>query len=257
MSIPKILHYCWFGGKPKPPLAEKCIRSWRKFCPDFEIREWNESNFDLEQVPAYVRQAYEAGRWAFVSDYVRLRALTEVGGVYLDTDVEVVRPLDPFLKHEAFAGFESPTYVQTAVLGCRKAFPLFQEFLTYYDSAVFWKEDGTENVTTNVEILTNLCLSHGLQTNGLFQVLDGLAVYPCEFFCPIAYETRKMHKTRNTAAIHWFSESWHTEEELKEMRTERIRKRKEWIKIFRYRVGKVIFGEQGYEKLKAVMKKKK
>ena len=257
MSIPKILHYCWFGGKPKPPLAEKCIRSWRKFCPDFEIQEWNESNFDLEQVPAYVRQAYEAGRWAFVSDYVRLRALTEVGGVYLDTDVEIVRPLDPFLKHEAFAGFESPTHVQTAVLGCRKAFPLFQEFLTYYDSAVFRKEDGTEDVTTNVEILTNLCLSHGLQTNGMFQMLDGLAVYPCEFFCPIAYETRKMHKTYKTAAIHWFSGSWHTEEELKEMRAERIRKRTEWIKNLRYRVGKVIFGEQGYEKLKAVMKKKK
>ena len=147
--------------------------------------------------------------------------------------------------------------MQTAVLGCRKAFPLFQEFLTYYDSAVFRKEDGTEDVTTNVEILTNLCLSHGLQTNGMFQMLDGLAVYPCEFFCPIAYETRKMHKTYKTVAIHWFSGSWHTEEELKEMRAERIRKRTEWIKNLRYRVGKVIFGEQGYEKLKAVMKKKK
>ena len=91
----------------------------------------------------------------------------------------------------------------------------------------------------------------------MFQMLDGLAVYPCEFFCPIAYETRKMHKTYKTAAIHWFSGSWHTEEELKEMRAERIRKRTEWIKNLRYRVGKVIFGEQGYEKLKAVMKKKK
>ena len=93
MSIPKIIHYCWFGGKPKPKLAEKCIASWKKFCPDYQILEWNEDNFDLSAAPLYVRQAYEAGRWAFVTDYVRLKALTELGGIYMDTDVELVKPL--------------------------------------------------------------------------------------------------------------------------------------------------------------------
>ncbi len=256
MSIPKILHYCWFGGKPKPPLAEKCIRSWKKFCPDFEIREWNESNFDLEQVPAYVRQAYEAGRWAFVSDYVRLRALTEVGGVYLDTDVEIVRPLDPFLKHEAFAGFEHLERVQTGVLACRKGFPLFQEFLAYYDTAVFRRPDGSMDTTTNVEILTGICRKKGLVFNDAFQVVDGLAVYPREVFCPVDYDTMKLKKTRKTVTIHWFSGSWQTQEDLRILEEERRWKRREQRSNLRVAIGSRLFGASGYEKLKKLLRRK-
>ena len=256
MSIPKILHYCWFGGKPKPPLAEKCIRSWRKFCPDFEIQEWNESNFDLEQVPAYVRQAYEAGRWAFVTDYVRLRALTEVGGVYLDTDVEIVRPLDPFLKHEAFAGFEHLERVQTGVLACRKGFPLFQEFLAYYDTAVFRRPDGSMDTTTNVEILTGICRKKGLVFNDAFQVVDGLAVYPREVFCPVDYDTMKLKKTRKTVTIHWFSGSWQTQEDLRILEEERRWKRREQRSNLRVAIGSRLFGESGYEKLKELLRRK-
>ena len=256
MSIPKILHYCWFGGKPKPPLAEKCIRSWRKFCPDFEIREWNESNFDLEQVPAYVRQAYEAGRWAFVTDYVRPRALTEVGGVYLDTDVEIVRPLDPFLKHEAFAGFEHLERVQTGVLACRKGFPLFQEFLAYYDTAVFRRPDGSMDTTTNVEILTGICRKKGLVFNDAFQVVDGLAVYPREVFCPVDYDTMKLKKTRKTVTIHWFSGSWQTQEDLRILEEERRWKRREQRSNLRVAIGSRLFGASGYEKLKKLLRRK-
>lgn len=256
MSIPKILHYCWFGGKPKLPLAEKCIRSWRKFCPDFEIREWNESNFDLEQVPAYVRQAYEAGRWAFVTDYVRLRALTEVGGVYLDTDVEIVRPLDPFLKHEAFAGFEHLERVQTGVLACRKGFPLFQEFLAYYDTAVFRRPDGSMDTTTNVEILTGICRKKGLVFNDTFQVVDGLAVYPREVFCPVDYDTMKLKKTRKTVTIHWFSGSWQTQEDLRILEEERRWKRREQRSNLRVAIGSRLFGASGYEKLKTLLRRK-
>ena len=256
MSIPKILHYCWFGGKPKPPLVEKCIRSWRKFCPDFEIREWNESNFDLEQVPAYVRQAYEAGRWAFVTDYVRLRALTEVGGVYLDTDVEIVRPLEPFLKHEAFAGFEHLERVQTGVLACRKGFPLFQEFLAYYDTAVFRRPDGSMDTTTNVEILTGICRKKGLVFNDTFQVVDGLAVYPREVFCPVDYDTMKLKKTRKTVTIHWFSGSWQTQEDLRILEEERRWKRREQRSNLRVAIGSRLFGASGYEKLKKLLRRK-
>lgn len=256
MSIPKILHYCWFGGKTKPPLAEKCIRSWKKFCPDFEIREWNESNFDLEQVPAYVRQAYEAGRWAFVTDYVRLRALTEVGGVYLDTDVEIVRPLDPFLKHEAFAGFEHLERVQTGVLACRKGFPLFQEFLAYYDTAVFRRPDGSMDTTTNVEILTGICRKKGLVFNDAFQVVDGLAVYPREVFCPVDYDTMKLKKTRKTVTIHWFSGSWQTQEDLRILEEERRWKRREQRSNLRVAIGSRLFGASGYEKLKKLLRRK-
>lgn len=255
MSIPKILHYCWFGGKPKPPLAEKCLKSWKKFCPDYEILEWNENNFDITTAPLYVRQAYEAGRWAFVTDYVRLKALTEMGGIYMDTDVEVVKPLDPFLHHQGFAGFENPARIQTGLLACEKDFPLFREFLSYYDTAQYYLGDGTENITTNVEVLTSLCKKYGFQPNDTFQVVQGFAVYPREYFCPVDFDTEKLHRTRKTVTIHWFAASWHTEEELQEIRAERQRQEKEKRSERRVAVGHALLGEKGYEKLKSIIKR--
>ena len=256
MSIPKIIHYCWFGGKPKPELAEKCIRSWKKYCPDFEILEWNEDNFDVTTAPKYVQQAYACRRWAFVSDFVRLKALTEMGGVYMDTDVEVLKPLDPYLHHRAFAGFEHPERVQTGLLACEKGFPLFQAFLAYYDTASFLQSDGTPDVTTNVEVLTRLCLERGMICNDSYQEIDGLALYPREVFCPIDFDTKKLKKTRKTATIHWFSGSWHTEEELEAMRQEKLQQRREQRSNFRYALGNRLFGEKGYEKLKSLIKRK-
>lgn len=255
MSIPKIIHYCWFGGKPKPPLAEKCLKSWRRYCPDYEIIEWNEGNFDIASAPLYVRQAHEAGRWAFVTDYVRLKALTEMGGVYMDTDVEVVKPLDPYLKHEAFAGFEAPNRIQTGLLACGKDFPLFREFMTYYDTASFYKADGSHDVTTNVEILTALCGKYGLVPNDTFQVVQGLAIYPREYFCPVDYDTEKLHRTKKTVTIHWFASSWHTEEELQYLREEKLRQKRERASERRVRVGTAILGEKGYEKIKSLLKR--
>ena len=256
MSIPKIIHYCWFGGKPKPELAEKCIRSWKKFCPEYEIIEWNEGNFQIASAPLYVRQAYEAGRWAFVTDYVRLRAMTEMGGIYMDTDVELVKPLDPYLQHEAFAGFEHPERIQTGLLACRKDFLLFRDFLGYYDTASFYRPDGTQDITTNVEVLTRLCMERGLVPNDKYQVVDGFAIYPREIFCPVDYDTEKLHRTRKTVAIHWFASSWHTEEELEELRQEKLRQKQEKMSNLRYGIGTKLFGEKGYEKLKSVLLKK-
>jgi len=255
MSIPKIIHYCWFGGKPKPELAEKCIRSWKKYCPDYEILEWNEANFDVSSAPSYVQQAYACRRWAFVSDYVRLKALTEMGGVYMDTDVEVVKPLDPYLRHRAFAGFEHPERVQTGLLACEKGFPLFREFMAYYDRASFLRSDGTPDVTTNVEILTGLCRERGMVCNDSYQEIDGLAIYPRAIFCPVDFDTKKLRKTRKTVVIHWFSGSWHTEEELEAMRQEKLRQRRERNSNIRYAIGNKLFGEKGYEKLKKILKR--
>ena len=255
MSIPKIIHYCWFGGKPKPELAEKCIRSWKKHCPDYEILEWNEDNFAVSAAPLYVQQAYAQKRWAFVSDYVRLKALTEMGGVYMDTDVEVIKPLDPYLEHTAFAGFEHPQRVQTGLLACQKDFPLFQTFLSYYDTASFLQEDGTPDVTTNVEVLTRLCLERGMVCDDSCQVIDGLTIYPREVFCPVDYDTKKLKKTRKTVTIHWFSGSWHTEEELEAMRLEKLQQRRERNSNFRYALGNKLFGEKGYEKLKKILRR--
>ena len=255
MRIPKIIHYCWFGGKPKPPLAEKCIKSWHKFCPDYEIREWNEDNFDITAAPLYVRQAYEAGRWAFVTDYVRLKALLEQGGIYMDTDVEVVKPLDPYLHHQAFAGFEHPQRVQTGLLACCPGFPLFRDFLAHYDTAVFYRPDGTQDITTNVEVLTKLCLDRGMVCNDRYQVIEGLALYPREVFCPVDYETEKLRRTRKTVVIHWFASSWHTEEELEQLRKEKQQQKAERNSSLRVRVGTALFGAKGYARLKALLKK--
>ena len=255
MSIPKIIHYCWFGRKPKPELAEKCIRSWKKFCPDYEILEWNEDNFDVTAAPKYVQQAYEQRRWAFVSDFVRLKALTELGGVYMDTDVEVIKPLDPYLHHQAFAGFEHPERVQTGLLACEKDFPLFREFMAYYDTASFLQSDGTPDVTTNVEILTRLCRERGMVCNDTYQEIAGLAIYPREIFCPVDYDSQKLKKTRKTVTIHWFSGSWHTEEELEAMRQEKLQLQREKMSNIRYAIGNKLFGEEGYDKLKRILKR--
>lgn len=256
MSIPKIIHYCWFGGKPKPELAQKCIKSWKKFCPDYEILEWNEENFDVAIAPKYVQQAYTMKRWAFVSDYVRLKALVEMGGVYMDTDVEVIKPLDPYLKHEAFAGFENESSIQTGLLACEKEFALFQSFLEYYSTAEFIREDGTVDTTTNVYILSEICKKHGFVPNGNHQQVQGLTIYPKDVFCPVEYDTMKLKKTRRTVTIHWFSGSWHTEEELEAMRQEKLQQQKEKMSNIRYTLGTKLFGEQGYEKLKSVLKRR-
>lgn len=252
--IPKILHYCWFGGKALPALAERCLESWRRCCPDFEIRQWNEQNFDLSQTPEYVRQAMEAGRWAFVTDYVRLAVLVEHGGVYLDTDVELVKPLTPFLHHRAFAGFESETAVQTGLLACEPGFDLFRQFLAHYDTAVFRRADGSLDVTTNVEVLTRLCLEHGLRLNGQKQEAAGLTVYPKEVFCPVEFESGRLHRTRKTVAIHWFSGSWHTQEELDQIELERKQRKQERDSEIRYRIGTAVFGKKGYAWVKGKIK---
>ncbi len=255
MSIPKIIHYCWFGGKPKPPLAEKCIASWKKFCPDYEIIEWNEHNFDISSAPLYVRQAHQAGRWAFVTDYVRLKALTEMGGIYMDTDVEVIKPFTPFLKHKAFVGFENPKDIQTGLMACEKDFPLFREFMAHYDTASFFLPDGSPDITTNVAVLTGLCRKYGLVENDSFQVVEGLAIYPREYFCPVDYETEKLKKTRKTVTIHWFASSWHTEEELAELRRAKERREYEKRSQLRYTIGTKLLGEKGYAKFKSLLGK--
>ncbi len=256
MSIPKIIHYCWFGGRPKPELAEMCIRSWKKFCPDYEIIEWNESNFDISTAPLYVRQAHQVGRWAFVTDYVRLKAMTEMGGIYMDTDVEVIKPLDPFLHHQGFAGFEAPDRVQTGLLACEKGFPLFREFMAHYDTAQFLLPDGSHDITTNVQVLTDLCKKYGLVPDGTFQVVNGFAVYPQKVFCPVDYDTEKLHKTRKTVTIHWFASSWHTEEELRILREEKERLKYEKRSNLRYGIGTALLGEKGYAWLKSLLIRK-
>lgn len=253
MSIPKTIHYCWFGRNPKPRLAEKCIKSWRKYCPDYEIIEWNEDNFDISAAPLYVRQAYDAKRWAFVTDYVRLWAMTRFGGIYMDTDVEVIKPLDRFLCHEAFSGFEDETHIPTGIMACEKDFPLFLELMRYYDTARFLDDEGNPITTTNVKIISDICLKAGLIPNNQFQIVQGFAIYPKDYFCPIIYASSTMKKTSNTTAIHWFSGSWLTAEEKRKYKKDYREMQIAKIGPKARAILKAAVGEKGYQLIKRLL----
>lgn len=205
--IPKVIHYCWFGRSQMPKLALKCIESWKKYCPDYQIKEWNEDNFDLDLYP-YVREAYDARKFAFVTDVVRLYALYHEGGIYMDTDVEVIKPLDSLLQYQAVSGFESLTQIPTGLIASEKGHPLFAELLHEYDGLHFVKSDGTFDLTTNVIRITNTCLKYGFVPNNQLQTVNGFTFLPKDFLCPIEHEGHKLVLTPNTLCIHHFAGSW-------------------------------------------------
>ena len=211
--IPKKIHYCWFGGKPLNKLGRKCLKSWKKFFPDYEIIEWNEQNFDLENCCEYVKQAYKAKKWAFVSDYVRFKVLYEQGGVYFDTDVEVIKTFDDILEKGAFMGCENPTDTKMAVapglgFAVEKGNAIIKLLLEDYEKSSFYNEDGSLNLYTVVDRATDILKKYGLQNTKDIQVVEGITIYPNEYFCPINMETGKMEKTENTRSIHRYSASW-------------------------------------------------
>ncbi|WP_296117107.1 glycosyltransferase family 32 protein [uncultured Eubacterium sp.] len=210
--IPKTIHYCWFGKGPLPELAQKCINSWKKYCPDYKIVEWNEDNFDLE-INEYVKEAYKAKKWAFVSDVARLYALTYYGGIYMDTDVEVIKSLNDLLGYEAVAGFETKNQVSTGLMACKKGQKTYCECLDGYENIHFIRSDGSMDLTTNVTRMTNLYTKYGLKKNNLKQCINGITIFPKDFFSPKDLETKEITITDNTYVIHHFDGSWHSEED--------------------------------------------
>ena len=209
--IPKKIHYCWFGKNPLPEDAKRYIESWKKFCPDYEIKEWNEENFDLDRY-AYVREAYDNRKFAFVSDVARLYALYTEGGIYMDTDVEVLKPLDEFLKYEGVSGFESSTQIPTGLMASRDLHPLVKEWLDEYEDIHFVKEDGSFDLTTNVTRITNSCLKHGFVPDGKLQTVADFTFFSSDYFCPKSHETGIISCTENTVTIHHFAGSWLSDE---------------------------------------------
>ena len=206
--IPKIIHYCWFGGKEKPEDVLKMIASWMKHCPDYEIKEWNETNFNIH-LNRYTEEAYQQKKWAFVSDVARLWALVHEGGIYMDTDVEVIRPLDNLLANKAFIGFEGTQWIGTNLMGTEPHNAFLQAFLEDYNHRNFTNPDGTLNQTTNVEEITSRFLTqHNLVRNGKQQQAGDFTVYPTDYFSPYDYINGKVRTTDNTYSIHWFSQSW-------------------------------------------------
>ena len=205
----KILHYCWFGRGELPPLVRECMKSWRTHCPDYELVRWDEDSFDVSSHP-YVAQAYAARRYAFVTDYVRLWALVRSGGVYLDTDVELLKPIDRFLEHAAFSGFERPDVVPTAIMGAAAGHPAMVDLLAYYDGRPFLGADGEPDLTPNVEPITDYYVGHGLVLDNSLQTVRDTTFYPKQVFCPKDYGTGKITLSPESVSIHHFAGSWLT-----------------------------------------------
>jgi mannosyltransferase OCH1-like enzyme len=207
--IPKTIHYCWFGGNPKPKLAEKCIASWNKQCPDWEIVQWSEENVDLSDCPRYVQDAYQAKKYAYVTDYIRLKVLYEHGGFYLDTDVELMKPLDAFCTHRGVIGFENDQFVNSGQLLAAKAgHPVLEEMMACYHDLEFYHQDGRMNLVGCPHVNTDVLERHGLIRNGQEQTAGDFHIYPAAWFNPLDSATGILNKTEHTVSIHWYSMSW-------------------------------------------------
>lgn len=205
--IPKKIHYCWFGGKELPELAKKCIASWRQYCPDYEIIRWDESNFDLDRIP-YTRWCYDNRNWAFLSDYVRLDVVARQGGLYFDTDVELVRNPDELLQFEAFYGFENNAFVATGLgFGAQAHHPTLEAMRQEY-LALERDPDGGFPVRACPALNTAALLPMGLVLNGKRQCVAGAEILPTDFLNPYDDATGMLARTRNTIGIHWYSKSW-------------------------------------------------
>lgn len=210
--IPQIIHYCWFGRGELPELERKCIASWHNYMPDWEYKLWNEDNFDIEGSCDYVRQAYANKKYAFVSDYVRLWVLKNYGGVYLDTDVEIIRSLDVFLNLPAFTGFEGDNniVITTAVIGSVANGIWVSEMLDKYQLRQFILPDGSFDLTTNTKFLAEIMAVNGFsfKSNSVYAVYkNDMHVFPVDYFCPLT-STRVLKLTSNTCCIHHFAGSW-------------------------------------------------
>ena len=206
--IPKIIHYCWFGRGEKPELAKRCIASWKKFCPDFEIREWNEDNCDYLAMP-FMAEAYAAKKYAFVSDVMRLVVLEQYGGVYFDTDVEVLRDISPLLDDEGFIGFENDQFVNSGqVMAAVPHQPIVQAMIEEYKKQHYMQPDSSVMPVGCPRLHSDVLERFGLIRNGQEQIVAGIHVYPDDYFNPMDSTTGKLTKTENTYSIHWYSRSW-------------------------------------------------
>lgn len=206
--IPRVIHYCWFGRNPLPDKYKKWMESWHKYCPDYEIREWNENNYDITK-NAYMYEAYKHQKWGFVPDYARLDIIYEYGGIYLDTDVELVQNLDDMLYQKGFAGFERETAVAFGLgFGAIKRLPIIKKLRDCYDNLSFLNENGSLNLTASPEYQTEYLVSRGLVLNGEYQIVEDLVIYPEKMFSGKSPYTRRIRLKPYTKSIHQYEASW-------------------------------------------------
>ena len=232
MSIPKVIHYCWFGKGEMPKLAKKCIKSWKKYCPDYKIICHTEEDFDFSQ-NRYVREAYEVGKWAFVSDYARLKIIFEEGGIYLDTDVELIKPIDDLLATKGFMGFDEKGIVATGLgFGAERGNKIVAEFLKDYDDIPFVLEDGSFDLTPCPDRNTEALKRLGMDTDNKNQTFMDMVFLPDEYLCPMDYYTGKKTITKNTYSIHHYSASWTSSVTKRTTRIKRIIGLKMYNKLY-------------------------
>lgn len=247
-KIPKIIHYCWFGHHAKPENIQKCMNTWKKMMPDYKIMEWNEDNFDIQNSVVYVREAYKVKKYAFVSDYVRLWALKEYGGIYLDTDVEILQSPERLLQDSSLVtGFETLTTLITAFIACEKDNFIINEFLDRYRTRSFVRNDGSYDLTPINDKFTELLCEHGLKLDNCEQILENkIKIYPYVVFCGYDIENSHPKITDMTYTVHHFQGSW---------------KEKSLNVRIKYQVVvpiiQKIIGYDKYDKLKAKLKNKK
>ncbi|MBQ9416036.1 MAG: glycosyl transferase [Clostridia bacterium] len=241
--IPKKIHYCWFGFAEKPKLARKCIESWEKYCPDYEIIEWNESNYDITK-NKYMYDAYKSKKWAFVSDYARLDLVYTYGGIYLDTDVELLKPWDDLLDKKGFAGVEIPGIVALGLgFGAEAGNPTIKSMLDQYESLSFFSENGKMNLTPCPIYQSMVLKELGLKSdNSVHYVTDQLLVYSKDYFNPMDMTTHKVIISPNSYSIHWYAGSWVSKKDKIKTRVARILRR--------------VLSEESYNKLKRFIKGK-
>lgn len=226
-EIPKVIHYCWFGHNELPSKYKKYINSWKKYCPDYKIIEWNEDNFDVTQ-NKYCHEAYKSKKWAFVSDYARLKIIYENGGIYLDTDVELIKPLDPIIdKGIGFIGFQNTNEINTGLgFAAAKHNVCVEMMLNDYNNRAFILDDNKFNLTPCPAINTHSLMKHGLKIGLIasknIQKLPGLNVYPVDFFNPYNRDTMKLKITDNTYSIHQYAATWFSSESKKKQRLKKF-----------------------------------
>lgn len=205
--MPKVIHYFWFGNNPKPEIVTKCIASWKKYMPDWEIKEWNESNYDV-QCCRYVEQAYKAKKWAFVSDYARFDILNRIGGLYFDTDVELLKPIPDCYFENPFTAVDSNGMVAPGqVIALPKAHWLSENIVNSYRNSVFDANNLTAEVTINTRV-NNYLKSNGFIEKDEFQKIADLCIYPSVQFCGFDVTINEYNITNETIAVHHFAGSW-------------------------------------------------
>lgn len=248
--IPKKIHYCWLGGNPLPESAKKCIKSWKKYCPDYEIIEWNETNYDFTK-NKYMKEAFEAKKWGFVPDYARLDIIYQHGGIYLDTDVELVRSYDELLSNQGFVGFEDNQFLNLGQgFGAEPGNSMIKNLMDSYEKLSFLNPDGSLNMTASPELNTEVFAREGLILDGSMQEIAGFRFLPPDYLCPKSLNDGIIRKTSNTYSIHHFDASWFDEKQQREKmdrwKEKQIKARKKRIRAFIKMWVVKIIGEKNY-----------